>query len=459
MKTFVASVCLIFAIGLVSCGPNTYQQPTKSAFRTLDMDTVQVKADEYNTIFERRYGLLFKTFANDPFTGRIITFENENGRDYIATDESYKDGRRDDLSIRWFSSGQKMYERNYSDGKWDGLVIRWWPNGQKMYVRAYADGIRHGRETTWRSDGTQIDLSTPVAPPIPVSSSPEPVTATIEPGTSGESGDSKLPDLQDTLTPSGTLPSLSSQPNSESSDPTFTGGDPDSLPSIPTDSNGITSGVTEPSEIPALPVLPDATLPPPPPVSAGGEELSFPPLDTVSPPIPPSSPTSVDDGLPGFPPLDAAPPITPPDLPSQPTAPSLPPPTPVDANLPSFPPLEGGTEPAAVDSLPGTPTDTPVLPTPEELPGSLPAPSGETLPAFPPLDSTVAPPPPPPPLPSGSGGTLETPPPPPAPIDSSLPPAPFPPLDDPGDDADGLPPLPKATPSGGGDLPPLPPLP
>ncbi|SVD37627.1 uncharacterized protein METZ01_LOCUS390481, partial [marine metagenome] len=124
MKTLVASVCLVFALALLSCGPNTYQHPTAGAFRSADVDTVQVRANEYNTYFERRYGLLFKTFANEPFTGRVITFENENARDYVATDESYKNGKRNGQSIRWFSTGQQMYERNYREGKWHGLVTR-----------------------------------------------------------------------------------------------------------------------------------------------------------------------------------------------------------------------------------------------------------------------------------------------------------------------------------------------
>ena len=264
MKTHLSYFCLVLASGLVSCGPNTYQYPTTGAFKSANMDTVQVKADEYDTYFERRYGLLFKTFANEPFSGRIITFENENGRDFVATDESYKDGKRNGSSIRWFSTGQQMYERNYREGKWHGLVTRWWPNGQKMYVRAYTDGQRHGKEMTWRSDGTQIDLAAPVAPLPPVVTPPTPVVIPeAETTVADDNGvDAPLPDLQ--VTPPSTDEPASGL-GSESTEVT-----PTSVPDL---------GSADPD----LPGLPDA--PPPPPTPPVVDNL-LPPLDPTPPPPP-----------------------------------------------------------------------------------------------------------------------------------------------------------------------------
>ena len=118
----------------------------------------QVSAEEYKDNFESRYGLLHLKSENVPFTGRILMVDiGENG-EYVSSDESWVDGRKDGKSSKWFSNGVKMYERNYKRGKWHGTVTRWWPNGQKMYVRAYSYGARHGKEATWRSDGTPITL-------------------------------------------------------------------------------------------------------------------------------------------------------------------------------------------------------------------------------------------------------------------------------------------------------------
>ena len=118
----------------------------------------QVSAEEYKDNFESRYGLLHLKSENVPFTGRILMVDIGESGEYVSSDESWVDGRKDGKSSKWFSNGVKMYERNYKRGKWHGTVTRWWPNGQKMYVRAYSYGARHGKEATWRSDGTPITL-------------------------------------------------------------------------------------------------------------------------------------------------------------------------------------------------------------------------------------------------------------------------------------------------------------
>ena len=136
--------------------------PSKQAV-DIAKDAYQVSADEYDEFFTSRYGLLYQKFSDTPFTGRIITAENGPEGKFVIADESWRNGKKDGPSTRWFSNGVKMYERNYSDGKWNGTVTRWWPNGQKMYVRAYSEGVRHGEEATWRSDGTPIKKASSVS--------------------------------------------------------------------------------------------------------------------------------------------------------------------------------------------------------------------------------------------------------------------------------------------------------
>jgi hypothetical protein len=130
-------------------------------------DAYQVSADEYDEFFATRYGLLYQKFSDTPFTGRIVTVENGSDGKFVIADESWRNGKKDGASTRWFSNGVKMYERNYTDGKWNGTVTRWWPNGQKMYVRAYSKGVRHGEEATWRSDGTPIKTASSLSEIVP----------------------------------------------------------------------------------------------------------------------------------------------------------------------------------------------------------------------------------------------------------------------------------------------------
>ena len=122
-------------------------------------DAFQVTIEEYGNYFESRYGLLYQKLNDMPFTGRVLIIEKGDKGEFVASDESWTEGRKDGLSTRWFSNGIKMYERNYKEGRWHGPVTRWWPNGQKMYVRAYTNGTRHGKEATWRSDGSPIKLA------------------------------------------------------------------------------------------------------------------------------------------------------------------------------------------------------------------------------------------------------------------------------------------------------------
>jgi len=425
-----------------------------------NQDAVQLKADEYDTFFERRYGLLFKTFASEPFSGRIVTIENENGRDFIATDETYKSGKRNGPSVRWFPEGQKMYERHYHEGQWHGLVTRWWPNGQKMYVRAYTNGQRHGQDVTWRSDGTQIDLS---IPPTPAPSSLQGSSPNL-----GVATDSSIPSGQKTLseveTTGDAVPSFSSGELSSGS-PVTSEAASDALLVLPSDPSGFDTGVSPASGFPDLSPVPTEN---PPPLT---EAPIFPPLDNAistgaldslpgtplevtdavipsdtltSEPVLPLPPSSSDFEIPlAPPPLDSGLPPTPP------------PPSPLDNSLPDFPPLDSGSVSESIDPLPGAPLG---LPAPEETqappdfpPAAPPAPAGD-LPGFPPLDSSGA-------DPASSGGLPVPPPLPPSP-DLVLPP-PLPPVDTQGGDGEVLPPLPGAAPSpaDSSGLPPLPPLP
>ena len=173
MKVCFLSAIALVALLLFSSCQNQYRQTTPSSAGgssgVVDISggAYQVTAQEYDQFFETRYGLLFQKFSDSPFTGRVLTIEKGVNGEFVASDETWSNGRKHGVSSRWFSNGVKMYERNYDEGKWHGTVTRWWPNGQKMYVRAYNEGVKHGMDATWRSDGTPIGSAPSTDPVIP----------------------------------------------------------------------------------------------------------------------------------------------------------------------------------------------------------------------------------------------------------------------------------------------------
>jgi len=397
MKNLFLVSFLACALFFSSC-QNSYRQnisedsPSQGIVGVTD-DAFQVTTEEYGNYFESRYGLLYQKFNDRPFTGRILSIEKGESGDYVLADESWKEGKKEGLSARWFSNGIKMYERNYSQGRWHGTVTRWWPNGQKMYVRAYTNGTRHGKEATWRSDGSPIQLSekpfvTPRQEPV-ISEDRKDVKEALQ-FQPVESGAEKVFPEEKSIV-NEPFPSL---PGSDSS--------ADSFPSFPSDPSPISN---------EFPPLPDA---------------SDTPAIEVTPSIPQNNPVLSDDllDLPGsgtteFPPLPESSEIPLESAPEFPASEDGLPPLPglpesMDANLPSFP-----SSPPSDEALP-------------PLPG-LPETGASDLPAFP--DSGGDDLPPLPGLP-GSGG-------------DDLPPLP-------GSGTDDLPPLPGFSDDSSGGLPPLP---
>ena len=347
MKNLFLVSFLACALFFSSC-QNSYRQnisedsPSQGIVGVTD-DAFQVTTEEYGNYFESRYGLLYQKFNDRPFTGRILSIEKGESGDYVLADESWKEGKKEGLSARWFSNGIKMYERNYSQGRWHGTVTRWWPNGQKMYVRAYTNGTRHGKEATWRSDGSPIQLSekpfvTPRQEPV-ISEDRKDVKEALQ-FQPVESGAEKVFPEEKSIV-NEPFPSL---PGSDSS--------ADSFPSFPSDPSPISN---------EFPPLPDA---------------SDTPAIEVTPSIPQNNPVLSDDllDLPGsgtteFPPLPESSEIPLESAPEFPASEDGLPPLPglpesMDANLPSFPSSPPSDE--ALPPLPGLPgsggDDLPPLP-------------------------------------------------------------------------------------------------
>ena len=277
-STLLTTLCIIVALFLTSC-ENSYKrasysnspQPSSNSGQGnligLSKDAYQVTEGEYDNFFVSRYGLLHQKFSDTPFSGRIIMISSGENGEYVSSDETWNEGKKDGVSTRWFSNGIKMYERNYNQGKWHGTVTRWWPNGQKMYVRAYSNGKKHGKEATWRSDGTPIELSgganNEVVSPAPSVETPvaEPSTDLDSPlpGISLPSAEPSFPDTPeapagDSLTTE--LPSFDPIPAPESAPEPA----PD-LPILPAAAPESVPVATEPAFEPIAPEAPAPSLP------------------------------------------------------------------------------------------------------------------------------------------------------------------------------------------------------
>jgi len=317
-------------------------------------DAYQVSADEYDEFFATRYGLLYQKFSDTPFTGRIVTAENGSEGKYVVADESWRNGKKDGVSTRWFSNGVKMYERNYTDGKWNGTVTRWWPNGQKMYVRAYSEGVRHGEEATWRSDGTPIKTASSISEIVPSADSNAAQNESAESNVNPVEVDE--PDINPTI---------------------------DSFPSEPSVPSPVVESIPEePAQPEALPTTDEA-------FSSDLPEMTEP----VALPEPVGLPTEDSSELPGLPSADfetADEPMPTPaesDLALPVIAESQEPSTEVTApELPGLPELESKPEGSGdLPELPGLPAESSELPPMPAEDGALPP-----LPGLPPLSDSEA---------------------------------------------------------------------
>ena len=327
-------------------------------------DAYQVSADEYDEFFATRYGLLYQKFSDTPFTGRIVTVDNGVDGKFVIADESWRNGKKDGTSTRWFSNGVKMYERNYTDGKWNGTVTRWWPNGQKMYVRAYSEGVRHGEEATWRSDGTPIKTASSISEIVPSAESNaaqnEPAEPVVNPVDVVEPNFNPTIDSfpSEPSVPSPVVESIPEEPAQPEALPTTVEPFSSDLPEV-TEPVALPEPVGLPTEdSPELPGLPSADF-----ETADEAMLTPAESDLALPVIPESQEPSTEDTapeLPGLPELESKPEGSGdlPELPGLPTESSELPPMPAEDGalppLPGLPPLSDS-EAGATDDLPPLP--------------------------------------------------------------------------------------------------------
>ena len=102
---------------------------------------------------EERNGLSYELGESKPFTGKAVD-HYENGQK--KSEENYRGGKRDRLSVEWYEHGQKWKEANYKDGELDGLWVNWNKNGQKKSEKNYKAGKLDGLWVRWHENGQKI---------------------------------------------------------------------------------------------------------------------------------------------------------------------------------------------------------------------------------------------------------------------------------------------------------------
>ena len=82
-----------------------------------------------------------------------VKYEGYHKNGQKSSEKTYKDGKSNGLTTKWYENGQKKYEWNYKDGELDGRWTSWYENGQKEEEGTYKDGEEDGLYTKWYENG------------------------------------------------------------------------------------------------------------------------------------------------------------------------------------------------------------------------------------------------------------------------------------------------------------------
>jgi len=94
-----------------------------------------------------------REYQGKPYTGKTISFHPGGQK---ATEESFRNGRRDGVLRRWFDTGLLAFESNYKMGKRYGRTSSWWINGNLRSQRNYIDDRAEGFAWEWYRDGNKF---------------------------------------------------------------------------------------------------------------------------------------------------------------------------------------------------------------------------------------------------------------------------------------------------------------
>ena len=79
---------------------------------------------------------------------------NSYGEKVKKSEENYKSGKKEGISIWWFINGNKQLECNYKDGKLNGTLKRWYLNGTPEREDNYVNDLLNGYSKTYYKEGS-----------------------------------------------------------------------------------------------------------------------------------------------------------------------------------------------------------------------------------------------------------------------------------------------------------------
>lgn len=94
--------------------------------------------------------------GNQRLTG--ILFQLDPSGDTVST-ETYRNGRLDGLSRKWFANGQLMEAREYAAGRKQGRQIAYWPNGNQRFAFTAKEDAYEGELREWTESGQLFHLA------------------------------------------------------------------------------------------------------------------------------------------------------------------------------------------------------------------------------------------------------------------------------------------------------------
>ena len=104
---------------------------------------------------QHRGRLTYIPNQDTPFTGIAVRFYHSGQR---VWEENYKEGKLDGLQTIWYEGGQKKSEGNNKDGFPHGLWTQWYPNGQKMSESICKDGKVMSAKV-WKPNGEMCPVT------------------------------------------------------------------------------------------------------------------------------------------------------------------------------------------------------------------------------------------------------------------------------------------------------------
>lgn len=75
------------------------------------------------------------------------------GEKLKKSEENFKNGKKEGLSVWWHVNGNKQIECTYKDGNLNGLFNRWYYNGNPERTDNYINGVLDGASKTFYEEG------------------------------------------------------------------------------------------------------------------------------------------------------------------------------------------------------------------------------------------------------------------------------------------------------------------